>query len=163
MNLVKQIERIFRSDEGTGVLGIHVSRPAAALGAGAGRNVLFQVIGGEVYITCLYGVCTVAETGAGTTMQFDSLPTVGGAAAPMDNGAGNCNGLLVGDVIAPQGNLALPCIVAGPLCAGPTFSRPWLAKVGSIGITPGGAVDRGSYRFELYYVPLKAESSVVPA
>lgn len=163
MGLSQLIRQLTRAEEGAGTLGIHVRRAAGTLGALANRVVLFTITGGEILLTCLYGVCTIAEAGAANAIQFDATPTAGGALSPMDDGVGDINGLLVGAVIAPQGNITLPAVVAGPLTAGPTFSMPFICKVGTIGVTKAAATDAGTWRFELYYVPLTRGAVVVAA
>ena len=163
MGFGSKLNSLLSSSEGSGVLGIHVSRAAGSLGALANRVILFNVAGGEILLTCLYGVCTVAETGGANAIQFDATPTAGGALSPMDDGIGDINGLLVGAVIAPQGNITLPAVVAGPLTAGPTFSMPWICKAGTIGVTKAAATDAGTWRFELYYIPLISGAIVAAA
>lgn len=161
MSIGSHVRSLFSSNEGIGVLGHHIIRPVTDLGDLGARTNLFTIVGGEILLTCLYGTCVVAETAGGTTLQFDFTPTVGTGPSPMDNGAGNCNGLLLGALIAPQGDITLPCIVAGPLSAGPSMSMRWICKVGTIGITPGGAVDVGTYSFDAYYIPLTPYAQLV--
>jgi len=135
-------------------LGVGVTRAAASLGDTAVRLVLFNVLGGEILLTCMYFVCTIAETGAANAVEFDATPTDGTGPSPMDNGVGDINGLTIGDIMAPQGNIALPAVVTGPLIAGPSFSMPFLCKVGTIGITKAAATDAGTWRGRLFYIPL---------
>ena len=163
MGLPQEIGALYLANEGVGILGTHISRPAAAMGATAIRIPLFTVTAGEILLTCLYGVATVAPAALANAIQFDLTPTVGSAASPMDDGVGDLNGLAIGDIIAPQGDITLPAVVAGPLIAGPTFSMPWICKVGTIGVTKAAAQDMGTWRFELYYVPLTAGAYVVVA
>jgi hypothetical protein len=144
-------------------LGIRVVRPAADMGNTAIRIAIFDVNVGEVLLTCLYGTCTVAPAGAANAIQFDLTPTVGTGPSPMDDGVGDLNGLAIGDIIAPQGNITLPAVVAGPLCAGPTFSMPWICKVGDIGITKAQAQAAGTWSFTLFYIPLTDGANVTAA
>jgi len=135
-------------------LGVPVTRAAGAFGATAVRLVLFNVVEGEILLKCMYFVATVAPAAGANPIQFDLTPTVGSALSPMDDGIGDPNGLAIGDIIAPQGDITLPAVVAGPLIAGPTFSMPWICKVGTIGVTKTNAVDLGSWRGRLFYIPL---------
>lgn len=135
-------------------LGKGVTRVAASLGGAADRVILFNVVAGEILLTCLYFVCTIAETGVGNAIEFDATPTDGTGPSPMDNGVGDINGLTIGDIIAPQGSVALPAVVAGPLIAGPSFSMPFICKAGTIGITKAAATDAGTWRGRLFYIPL---------
>ena len=144
-------------------LGVGVTRAAGSLGALANRLVLFNVVAGEILLTCMYFVCTVAETGAANAIEFDITPTDGTGPTPMDNGVGDINGLVIGDIIAPQGVLTLPAVVTGPLIAGPSFSRFFICKVGTIGITKAAATDAGTWRGRLFYIPLTEGAYVVAA
>lgn len=161
MGLVQEIRALFESETGRGVLGQRVARLAVSFGTGAGvRTVLFTIAGGEIYTRCLYCVCTTAPAAGAQTVQFDCTPTVATGASVMDNGAGNINGVLIGAVIAPQGDITLPAVVAGPLTAGPTFSMPWVCKTGTIGITCLGAFDHGDFDCIMYYIPLTIGAAV---
>ena len=154
MSLIQEIKALFESETGRGVLGQRVENLAVSFGAGAGgRTVLFTITGGEIYIRCLYCRCTVAPAGGAQAVQFDCTPTAG-AVGVMDNGVGDINTILVGAIIAPQGAILLPAVVAGPLTAGPTFSMPWLCQTGTIGITCAAALDHGDWDCIMYYVPL---------
>jgi len=160
MGLVQEIRALFGSNTGRGVLGQRVENLLVSFGAAAGgRTVLFTVTGGEIYIRCLYCRCTTAAAAGAQTAQFDCTPTAG-AVGVMDNGVGDINGLLIGAIIAPQGDITLPAVVAGPLTAGPTFSLPWLCQTGTIGVTCGGAFDHGDWDCIMYYVPLTNGAAV---
>jgi len=163
MSWTSKINSLVSGSQGTGILGIHVSRAAADMGATAVRIPLFTIAGGEILLTCLYGVCTVAETGAANAIQFDATATVGNVFSPMDDGVGDINGILVGGMIAPQGDITLPAVVAGPFTGNPTFSMPFICKVGTIGITKAAATDAGTWRFEAYYIPLISGAVVTAA
>ena len=147
----------------TGGLGIPVTRPAGSLGAGADRVILFNVVGGEILLTCMYFVCTIAETGGANAVQFDTTPTTGTGLSVMDDGIGDINGLAIGDIMAPQGDITLPAVVAGPRIAGPSFSMPFICKIGTIGITKAVATDAGTWRGRLFYIPLVDGAYVVAA
>ena len=144
-------------------VGKRITRAAADMGATAIRIAIFNVLNGEILLTCLYGVATVAPAAGANAIQFDATPTAGSGPSPMDDGVGDVNGLAIGDMIAPQGDITLPAVVAGPLCAGPTFSMPFICKTGTIGITKAAAVAMGTWRFELFYIPLTAGASVTAA
>lgn len=160
MSLVQEIRQLFRSEAGRGVLGQRVANPAVDFGAAAGgRTVLFTITGGEIYVRCLYCVSVVAPAAGAQVVQFDCTPTAGGAGV-MDNGVGNINGVLIGGVIAPQGDITLPAVVAGPLTAGPTFSMSWICQTGTIGITCGAALDHGDWNCVMYYIPLTIGATV---
>lgn len=154
MSLVQEIRRLWESLEGRGVLGQPVVRAAGAVPVTAIRQDLFTITVGEILLTCLYGVCTVPETGGANAVEFDATPTVGGALSPMDNGAGDINGSVVGDMMGPQGDIALPAVGAGTTGAIPTMWRPWICKVGSIGVTMAAATADSSWRWVACYIPL---------
>jgi len=154
MSLPQQISRLWESLEGRGVLGVRVARPAAALPGVAARVNLYTVTVGEILLTCLYGVCTVGETGGANAIEFDATPTVGGALSPMDTGVGDINGSVIGDVCGPQGSIALPAVGAGTTGAIPTMWMPWICKVGSIGVTLAAATADSTWRWVLFYIPL---------
>lgn len=164
MSLVQEIKALFDSETGRGVLGQRVENLAVSFGAAAGgRTALFDIAGGEVYIRCLYCVCTVAPAGGAQAVQFDCTPTAG-AVGVMDDGVGDINGILIGAIIAPQGDVTnLPAVVAGPLTGGPTFSMPWLCQTGEIGITCAAALDHGDWDCIVFYVPLTNGATVVAA
>lgn len=134
-------------------LGIPVNRAIGAFGATAVRLILFNVVGGEILLKCMYFVATTAPAGGANPIQFDLTPTVGSALSPMDDGVGDPDGLAIGDIIAPQGDITLPAS-ADPMTSGPIFSMPWICKVGTIGVTKANAVDMGSWRGRLFYIPL---------
>lgn len=160
MSLIQEIKALFESETGRGVLGQRVEN-TVDFGAGGGRVVLFTITGGEIYLRCLYGVCTIAETGAAQAIQFDCTPTVSTGLGIMDDGIGDINGLLVGAIIAPQGDITLPAVVAGPLTAGPSFSMPFICQTGTIGVNLTNATAAGTWRMVMYYVPLTIGAAVV--
>ena len=161
MSLPQEIKALFESRTGRGVLGQRVAKPNVSFGAGAGvRTTLFTIAGGEIYTRCIYCVCVTAAAAGAQAVQFDWTPGVATGPSVMDNGVGDINGLVTGAVIAPQGDIALPAVVAGPLTAGPTFSRPWVCKVGTIGITCAGAFDHGDWDCIMFYVPLTIGAAV---
>lgn len=161
MSLPQEIRALFRSNTGRGVLGQRVQNLAVDfLAAAGGRIVLFTITGGEILLRCLYCVAVAAPAGAAQAIQFDNTPTAG-AVGVMDNGVGDLNGLAIGDVIAPQGDITLPAVVAGPLTCGPTFSMPFLCQTGTIGITIAAAQDHGEWDAIMFYVPLTLGAAVV--
>ena len=161
MSLPQEIRQLWESFEGRGVLGQKVDRAAGIVPVTAIRLNLYTITVGEILLTCLYGVCTIAETGGANAVVFDATPTVGGALSPMDNGAGDINGSVVGDMMGPQGNIALPAVGAGTTGAIPTMWMPWICKVGNIGITMAAATADSSWRWVLYYIPLTEGALVV--
>lgn len=160
MGFVQEIKALFGSDAGRGVLGQrHINLAVDFGAAAAARVVLFTITGGEIYVRCLYCVATVApNAGGGQTIGFDC--TSGSTLSAMDTGAGTLGGLAIGAVIAPQGNILLPCVVAGPLTAGPTFSQPWICRTGTIGVTIGAALDHGDWDCIIFYVPLTSGATL---
>jgi len=135
-------------------LGVRCDRAAGDFGDTAVRLDLFNVVGGEILLTCMYFVATVAPAAGANAIQFDATPTDGTGPSPMDDGVGDINGLAIGDIIAPQGDITLPAVVAGPLTAGPSFSMPFICKTGTIGITKAAAVAAGTWRGSAFYIPL---------
>ncbi len=154
MSLVQEIRQLYESLEGRGVLGQRVPRAAGAVPVTAVRQNLYTVTVGEILLTALYGVCTVAETGGANAVEFDATPTVGGLLSPMDNGVGDINASIIGDVMGPQGSIGLPAVGAGTTGAIPTMWMPWICKVGSIGITMAAATANSSWRWVAFYIPL---------
>ncbi len=163
MSLLQEIKTLFESETGRGVLGQRVEQALEDWGAAAGgRTALFTITGGEIYIRCLYSICTTAPAGGAQVVQFDCTATAGAIGVMSDN-AGDINTILVGAIIAPQGDITLPCVVGGPLTAGPSFSMPFLCQTGTIGVTCGGALDHGVWTSILFYVPLTNGAAVVAA
>jgi len=144
-------------------LGVPVDRPAGSLGATAVRVILFNVVGGEVLLKCMYFICTIAGGAGANLVEFDLTPTVGSALSPMDNGAGSINGAGIGDIMGPQGDITLPAVEAALGSGIPTFSMPWICKVGTIGVTKSGAFDAGTWVGRLFYTPLTDGAYVVAA
>lgn len=161
MSITQELRRLFESAEGRGVLGIKVERAAAALPGAAAFYDLYTVTGGEILLTSLYAVCTVAETGGANAVVFGANPTVGSAISPMDNGAGDINGSVVGDLMGPQGDITLPAVGAGTTGAIPTMWMPWICKTGVIGVTLAANTADSSWRWCLYYIPLTEGALVV--
>lgn len=160
MSLTQEIRQLWESLEARGVLGVRVPRDAGAVPLTATRQNLYTITVGEILLTALYGVCTVAETGGANTVTFDATPTVGGALSPMDNGVGDINGSVVGDLMGPQGSIGLPAVATGTTGAIPTLWMPWICKVGSIGVTMGAAIADSSWRWVLFYIPLTSGALV---
>lgn len=163
MSLIQEIKALFGSNTGRGILGQRVEQPLEDWGAGPGdRTALFTITGGEVYIRCLYSICTTAPAAGAQVVRFDCTPTAGAVGVMSDN-VGDINNIQIGAIIAPQGDITLPSVVAGPLTAGPTFSMPWLCQTGTIGVTCGGALDHGVWTSIVFYVPLTSGAVVVAA
>ena len=161
MSLPQEIRRLWESLEGRGILGQRVVRGLTAIGAG-GRLNLFTITGGEILLTVLYGVCTTAETGGANNATFDATPTTGGALSPMSS-ATAFGAAAIGDMLCPQGGLALPAHpAAGYSGAMPTMWMPWICKVGSIGVTKSAATGNSVWRWVLCYIPLTLGAVVTP-
>ena len=144
-------------------LGVRVDRAAASLGATAVRVPLFNVLGGEILLKCLYFICTIAGAAGANTVVFDVTATTGTGPSNMDDGIGDINGSVAGDFMAPQGDITLPAVVVGHLAGAPTFSMPFICPIGTIGVTKGAAVDAGTWRGTLFYVPLTLGAYVTAA
>lgn len=160
MSLVQEIRQLFESTTGRGILGVG---PVTSLEsdwlAAAGARIDLFTITGEIFVRCIYCVCTAAPAGAAQPIEFDC--TAGSALCPLDDGIGDLNGIGVGDIIAPQGDITLPCVVAGPLNGGPIMVAPFIMSTGSVGVTITNAQDHGEWDCYMYYLPLTVGATVV--
>lgn len=161
MSLTQEIRQLFESTTGRGILGVG---PVPSLEsdwlAGDGDRIDLFTITGEIFVRCIYCVCTAAPAAAGTqTIEFDC--TAGSALCPLDSGVGDINGIGIGDIIAPQGDITLSCVVAGPLNGGPIMVAPFIMSTGSVGVTIDDTQDHGEWDCYMYYLPLTAGATVV--
>lgn len=155
MSLPQEIRQLWESYLGRGVLGQMISNPLGDLGAATFE--IFTVAGGNILITCLYGMCTADEANA-ITARFHVNATVGGIS--FLSAATSILAVNVGDVITAQGDPALPTTPIADSGAGPSMWHPWICKPGTIGLTISGA-GVSDWIWNLVYVPLDEGVTVV--
>lgn len=140
----------------TGVLGVHVVRPAASLPQSATGH-LFAVTG-RVLVTCLIGQVTTIIQNSDPVAKITATPTSGTAvdvASTVD-----LSSLEVGGFIFVEGDgTALVKSNAGAAFIGAP-SGHFIANAGYIDLITG-ASKTGAAKWDLYYVPLDDNSSVV--
>jgi hypothetical protein len=151
-------------------LGIQVDRAAAADPQNVWQTI-FTVAGGLVLVKALIGQRTVIQAGGASTMQFQHSvrPTVLDAGtAAVTGDAVNTIYYLTGDPTDPiQVGAAGAPILCGKIVA--TSVRHcsefglFIAFTGNIQVTMTAAAGTGSTGYTIFYIPLTAGATIVPA
>jgi hypothetical protein len=143
------------------ILGIKVSRAAAALPATAAGS-LFTITGGRVAVMSLYGeVTTVIQTQANATkLQFD--PTDAGATQDLC-ATTDITADAVGTMYSLTGTPAGVLMDSlNFLSADKVLARPLILKPGAI-LLNCAATNTGAVKWDLWYVPLDTGAAVAAA
>jgi len=154
-----------------GVGGIRVTRNAAVLGVMDTYD-LFDVVGGRVYVTALWGIVTAALETAATTIVLQVRPAAGGGfAAPVVL----CGGAALNVSNDPAGtiyslpddsgtNPMLAALAEVGVATASNLMKGFVAPTGDIEITVGGADnEEGAVRWVLFYVEIDPDAYVVAA
>ena len=140
-------------------LGLHVQKTSATIPQTTTQH-LFQVLGGRVLITLLFGEVTTVIQGTDPVLKVTSTPTTGSAvdvASTVDTSSLEAGGLLTveGDGTAMiKGN-------AGAGLPG-TGQGKWVCPIGYIDLI-SGASKTGATKWDLFYFPIDDGAYVVSA
>lgn len=140
-------------------LGIHVAKAAIALPQ-TGTSHLFQVIGGRVLVTLLFGEVTTAIQNSDPQAKITSTPTTGSA---VDVGATvDISSLEIGGFITCEGDGT--ALIKGNAGAGlpGTGQGKWICPIGYIDLITG-ASKTGNVKFDMFYFPIDDGAYVVSA
>lgn len=153
-----------------GVAGMRVTRDATVLGVQETYD-LFDVIGGRVYVTALFGIVAVALEADNTTLILQVRPAAGGGlAAPvvLSTGGLNVNNDPAGTIYSlPDDSGTNPLLAAFAEVGVATSSnlmKGFVAPVGDIELVVGAADnEEGTVRWVLFYVEIDPDAYVVAA
>lgn len=138
-----------------------ITRAAAALPQTA-TAAIFNVTGGQVIVTSLFGVVTTAVQAQATTIQLNVLNTaIGGGGTIISSAAGDLNAAPVGTIIGtPLSGLA----AGNPLTvtAYGSQNNEFTIGTGSIRLVTG-ASSTGAVKWYLNFIPLDPGAFVTAA
>jgi hypothetical protein len=129
-------------------------------------NTVFTVSGGSIQILELLSVCVTANDATASTMQWQSVPTVGsattfsGASAALTSATAGTTVLLT-----PTALSTAPTIVAasaGGVQLGLVAQNHIIVKEGTIKLVIGTGSTTGTWKHLLRYKPLSPSSVVTP-
>jgi hypothetical protein len=135
--------------------GFHVARATATLPQTATGH-LFQVTGGRVLITLLFGEVTTIIQNSDPVAKITSTPTTGSAVDIASTV--NLTSLEVGGLIICEGDTSALIAVNGGGGA-PVNLTSWICPVGYIDLITG-ASRTGSVKWDLWYLPLDEGAAV---
>ena len=153
-----------------GVAGMRVTRDATVLGVQETYD-LFDVIGGRVYVTALFGIVAVALEADNTTLILQVRPAAGGGlAAPvvLSTGGLNVNNDPAGTIYSlPDDSGTNPLLAALAEVGVATSSnlmKGFVAPTGDIELVVGAADnEEGAVRWVLFYLEIDPDAYVVAA
>lgn len=128
-------------------------------------NTIFTVGGGPIQILALQSVCVTANDATASTLQYQSVPTVGTAAA-ISGASASLASLVAGDTVnLNQTSLATaPDVVlasAGAVVIGPNVANRMVIQPGTIKLVIGVGSTTGTWKHYIAYVPLAPGVTVV--
>lgn len=130
-------------------------------------DIVFTVAGGHIMIEELFSECITAQGAGATTMQWQSLPTVG-SAATFSGASGSLANQTAGSTVrvAPTALTTTPTAVAasaGGLSLGTNVANRIIVKSGTIKLVVGTGPSTGTYRHYMRYKPLSPNVTVTAA
>lgn len=150
-----------------GRLGTPVYRAARLIPQTATQN-LFQIQGGNVLMTMIYGIVTVLIGNVVNTLQLQADPTAG-APVVLDAGTYNPQAIAVGTIVscvgAPGSALVGGLSVLGGMAAGAAATsqcQGWIIPIGTIDLITTANSVTGQMRWAMWYIPLDRGANVIP-
>lgn len=132
-----------------------LTRPASVFVNGVATP-LFTIVGGSIRCIAITGIVTV-QVAAGANAMVINAP----GAVPMDNGAVDVDGSIIGVVFyIPGSAIVVTAIVAAAVYSA---NMPWQCVPGDFTCTCVADTDPGEIQWNLAYIPLTAETVVVVA
>lgn len=127
-------------------------------------DTVFTVAGGAILIEELWSECVAAQGAGGTTMQWQSAPTVGSAATFSGASASIAN-MTAGSTLrlAPTALTTAPTPVlasAGGLSLGTNVANRVVVKAGTIKLVVGSGPSTGTFKHFMRYKPLTPNVTV---
>lgn len=127
-------------------------------------DVVFTIAGGPIMIEELFSECMTAQGAGATTMQWQSLPSVGSAATISAASASLANQTAGSTVrLAPTAlSTALTVVAAsaGGVSLGTNVSNRIIVKDGTLKLVVGTGPSTGTYKHRLRYKPLSPNVTV---
>lgn len=142
------------------VLGVRVTR-AAALQPQTATAAIFNITGGKVLVTSLFGEVVVATPATTNTLAVSGVPTSGTAVvwASAISTASKEAGSIIYLPNTVGGALAV-ANAGGGAALGPAG---FVGQIGSISLTTTGSAATGTIKWALTYVPLDTGAAVTAA
>lgn len=130
-------------------------------------DTVFTVAGGPIRIEEIFSECVTAQGAGGTTMQWQSAPTVG-SAATFSGASGSLANQTAGSTVrlAPTALTTTPTSVAASAAGqslGTNVANRFIVKAGAIKLVIGTGPSTGTYRHYLRYTPLSPTVTVTAA
>lgn len=148
-----------------GVAGMRVTRNAAQLGVTATYD-LYDVVGGRVYVTALFGIVVAELETAATTLVLQLDPTAT-AVVPLTTGGLNVSSDNPGMIYTlpdDSTNPLLKALAEVGIANASNLMKGFVAPVGDIEVVVGGADnEEGTVRWVLFYVEIDPDAYVVAA
>jgi hypothetical protein len=128
-------------------------------------DVVFTIAGGPIQIIDLFSECVTANGATASTMQWQSLPTVGSAATISGASASLANQTAGSTIrLAPTALSTAPSLVAasaGGLSLGVDEANRIVVKQGTLKLVIGVGSTTGTYKHRMRYAPLAPSVTVV--
>ena len=128
-------------------------------------DVLFTITGGPIQILSLVSVCIANNDATASTLQYQSVPTVGSAATISGASASLANPTAGSTVLlTPTALSTAPVIVAasaGGVQLGPNLGNKIIVNAGTIKAVIGVGSTTGTWKHYLHYYPLTKNVVVV--
>lgn len=130
----------------------------------ANGDTLFTITGGPIIIVDLLSVCVTANDATASTLQYNSVPTVGSAATISGASASLANATAGTTVrIAPTALTTAPVIATaanGGVQLGTNVANRIIVKDGALKIVVGVGSTTGTWQHFLVYEPVTPDSNV---
>jgi|CXWL01.1.fsa_nt_gi hypothetical protein len=129
-------------------------------------NTVFTVAGGPIQIVDLVSICVTANDATASTLQWQSVPTVG-TATTLSGASASLASATAGTTVrlAPTALSTAPVIVAaaaGGVQLGTNVANSIDIKDGTIKLVIGVGSTTGTWRHVLRYKPLSPSATVLP-
>lgn len=121
-------------------------------------DTVFTITGGPIQIQSLHSECITANDATASTMQWNSVPTVGSAATISGASASLANATAGSTVLlTPTALSTAPVIVAasaGGAQLGPNLSNRIIVNAGALKLVIGVGSTTGTWKHYIAYTPL---------
>jgi len=126
---------------------------------GVGDVNIFQVSGGEVMVTMMYGYCTDLITGALTTHPMHT-PAIGGVAVDMCAISLTLEAAILNSILSWDGLVTDALEITGNGIGTPFSANTQILVPGTIILRTGVAATVGAIDWTLHYIPLDKKAVV---
>lgn len=127
-------------------------------------DLVFTIAGGPILIVDLYSICITANGAVASTMQWQSVPTVG-SAATFSGASGSLLSVAAGTTVRLQPTILTTAMIAVTAAAGglqvPIASTGGIiVNAGTVKLVIGVGSTTGTWKHYLRYKPLSPSSTV---